>query len=192
MTEDTTPTKRALKSIRELVEAGRPLVYVLSPEEGRVQELLRDAATQLFPSPVPVFTWTVTEGLRGSDGSPALKDSEDPRVALDFIASHDGGAVFHLQDFHESMRASAEIRRRLRDLYTLCFDQSKFIFITAPVVYIPDELERDVALIDLPLPDFQETVEFLQNEAETLERTGATLDTDPATLVRPYPLKWRI
>lgn len=184
MSQDTTPTKRALKSIRELVEAGRPLVYVLSPEEGRVEELLRDAATQLFPSPVPVFTWTVTEGLRGSDGSAAVKDSEDPRVALDFIASHDGGALFHLQDFHESMRASAEIRRRLRDLYTQCFDQSKFIFITAPVVYIPDELERDVALIDLPLPDFQETVEFLQNEAKALARTGATLDTDPGTLAQ--------
>jgi AAA+ superfamily predicted ATPase len=184
MPESSSASHRALASIKELVDAGRPVVYILSPEERRVAHLLSAAATALFPEPVPVFTWTVTEGMRQADGTVAAPGSENPRAALDFIAAHRGAALFHLEDFHEAMRGSAEVRRRLRDLYTACFDSGKFVFISSPIPYIPEELNRDLVLIDLPLPDLDEMTDFLRREAASLAGMGATLDTDAGTVTQ--------
>src|SRR5262249_60062373 len=61
----------ALRSLREIVGSGRPLVYIRSPEEQRVAALLRDAARSFFSSPVPLWTWSLTEGMRGEDGAAA-------------------------------------------------------------------------------------------------------------------------
>jgi ATPase family protein associated with various cellular activities (AAA) len=175
---------RALAEIKELIDAGRPLIYLKSSEEERVQQLLIDAGQQLFSTPVPVYTWTVTEGLRGPDGASVGEATVNPRVTLDWIVDHEGAALFNLRDFHDPMQHSAEVRRRLRDLCTACFDKGKFSFVSSPVAYIPDELQRDIVLIDLPLPDFEELRAFLQREGESLAASGVTVDSDPGTLTQ--------
>jgi hypothetical protein len=107
---------RAAKILREVFESGRPLTYVRSAEEARVGNVLREVGWHLFSSdPVPVWTWSLTEGMK-SEGASAVPGTADPRAALDFIAAHEGAAIFHLKDFHEPLRASAEVRRRFRDL----------------------------------------------------------------------------
>jgi AAA+ superfamily predicted ATPase len=184
MAENETKTNRALRAIKELVDAGRPLIYIQSPEESRIDQLLAEAAAELFPSPVPVYTWTATQGMRRADGSPVEGETERPRAALDFIAANDGGAVFHLKDFHLPMQESGEVVRRLRDLYTCCFDAGKFVFISSPVRYLPEELTRDLVLVELPLPDYPEMIDFLKAEAERLAEVGVTLDTDAGTLAQ--------
>ena len=89
----------------------------------------------------------------------------DPRAALDFIAAHKGAAIFHLKDFHEPLRESPEIRRRLRDIYENCLDQRKFVVITSPVRFIPEEIERSILFLELRPPDLVELVEFLREES---------------------------
>jgi ATP-dependent 26S proteasome regulatory subunit len=170
----------ALNEIRGLVQAGRPLIYLLSHEEGRVAELLNEAANTLFPNPVPLFTWSVTEGMRGPQG---LVESGDggPRAALDFVAAYEGAALFLLKDFHEPIRQSATVRRRLRDLYASCLDSGKFIFLASAVREIPDEMSRDVALLELRTPDLPEIVDFIEREARVLQNTGVVVDPDPIT-----------
>ena len=106
-----------------------------------------------------------------------------PRAALDFIAAHQGAGIFHLKDFHEPLRESAEIRRRLRDLAELCLDQGKFVVITSPVRFIPEEIERSVLFLELRPPDPVELVAFLRDEMRngepssesTLQQAGAAL-----------------
>jgi len=121
---------RAATTLLEVFESGRPLVYVCSAEESRVAELLRHSGRQLRGSkPLPVWTWSLTEGLSRDEreaqtsghgiGDAAEIHAQDPREVLDFIAKHGDPAIFHLKDFHEPMRDSASIRRRLRDLHPL-------------------------------------------------------------------------
>src|SRR5208282_6588425 len=110
---------------------------------------LREAGQRLFDSaPLPVWTWSLTEGMRGEDGG-AEGRADDPRAALDFIASHKEPAIFHLKDFHEPLREFPEIRRRLRDLYEACLDRRKFVVISSPVRLIPEEVERDLVYLEL-------------------------------------------
>jgi hypothetical protein len=175
---------RALAEIKELIDAARPLIYLKSSEEERVQQLLLDAAQQLFASPVPVFTWSATEGLRGSDGGSVGETTVHPRVALDWIIGYEGPALFNLRDFHDPIRHSAEVRRRLRDLCEACFDHGKFTFVSSAVVHIPDELQRDIILVDLPLPNFEELRAFIEHEGASLTSSGVTVDADSGTLTQ--------
>ncbi len=161
------PTSRAAKTLLEILQSGRPLVYIRSSEEDRVADLLREVGRLVRPSaPLPVWTWSLTEGLSREDEAeaPAL----EPREALDFIAEHTEGGIFHLKDFHEPLRDSAGVRRRLRDLYHLCLDRQKFIVITSPLRFIPEEVERSFVVIDLPPPDLPELVAFLRSEADKI------------------------
>lgn len=156
------PESRAAKALREVFDSGRPLTYIRSSEEQRVARVLREVSTQAHP-PLPVWTWSLTEGLR-LDGAAPQPETTQPRSALDFIAAQPGAAIFHLKDFHEPLRDSPETRRRLRDLYESCRDRRKFIVISSPVRSIPEEVERSLLFIELRPPDVIELAAFLHDE----------------------------
>ena len=136
--------------------------------------------------------WSLTEGLcsdapKAKPGDHALRNpaeagTSDPREALDFIASHSKPAIFHLKDFHEPLRSSAEVRRRVRDLYQICLDRKKFIVITSAVRAIPEEVERIFAVIDLLPPDLTELIEFLRLETAQSSANGAHAETSEEIL----------
>jgi hypothetical protein len=158
---------RAAKTLREIFESGRPLTYVRSAEERRVGRVLREVGQRLFSStPAPVWTWTLTEGL-SRDGELAQDATRSPRGVLDFIVEHPDAGIFHLKDFHEPLRDSAEIRRRLRDVYEGCRDQRKFVVISSPVRFIPEEVERSMISVELLPPDLVELLALLREESGT-------------------------
>jgi SpoVK/Ycf46/Vps4 family AAA+-type ATPase len=172
---------RAAKMVREVFESGRPLTYLRCAEEQRAARVLSEVSLSLSASePTPLWTWSLTEGMHCGDQA-AEAGTRDPRAALDLIVSHKGAAIFHLKDFHEPLRESAEIRRRLRDVYERCLDQHKFVVITSPVRFIPEEIERSVLYVELRLPDFAELVAFLEDETQQMPG-GAGGDTSENVL----------
>ena len=175
------PTEsRALRTLVDIVESGRPLVYIRSAEEQRVTTLLREIAGRCFSSAVPLWTWSLTEGMRRDDGTGG--ELLGPRAALDFVATYDGRALFLFKDFHEPMREAPDVRRRLRDLYELCFARGKVLIICSPVKFIPEEIERAIVYVELAVPDLDELVGFLRREATVITASGGSLDADEATL----------
>jgi hypothetical protein len=174
-TETQAVESRAAQTIRKIFESGRPLAYIRSSEEQRVAAVLRAVGEGLHASgPIPVWTWSLTEGMR-RDGE-AASSALDARGALDFIAEHPKAAIFHLKDFHEPLRESAEVRRRLRDLYLSCFDHDKFVVITSPVRFIPEEVERSLVYLELRPPDVVELSQFLEEETRQLPESGGAND----------------
>src|SRR5215467_1585330 len=104
---------RAAKMLRDIFDSGRPLTFVRSSEEQRVGRILREAGRDLFDAgAAPLWSWSLTEPMR-RDGAKGEPEASTAREALDFIDAHTGPAIFHLKDFHEPLRDSAEVRRRL-------------------------------------------------------------------------------
>jgi SpoVK/Ycf46/Vps4 family AAA+-type ATPase len=175
------PESRALRTLLEIFESGRPLTYLRSAEETRVAALLREAAGRLRSPAVPLWTWSLTEGMR-RDGDAPAGEPLGPRAALDFVAREAGPALFLLKDFHDPLRESPEVRRRLRDLYELCRDRAKFVVLSSPVKAIPEEIERDLVYVELAVPDLEELVGFLGRETAAITAAGGTVDASEETL----------
>ncbi|MGO9606884.1 MAG: AAA family ATPase [Candidatus Binataceae bacterium] len=176
------PESRAAKVLREIFESGRPLIYVRSTEEYRVTKLLKDAGQRLGGAkPVQLWEWSLTEGMRREDGEGESK-ALAPIAALEFIANYKHPAIFHLKDFHEALRESPEVRRRFRDLYHGCLDRQKFVVVGSPVRFIPEEIERDVAYVELGPPDLVELADFLGEEARQIAARGGSADASDATI----------
>jgi hypothetical protein len=161
--EKVSPESRAAKMLREIFESGRPLTYIRTSEEQRVSKVLREIR---LGAPAPVWAWSLTEGMH-RDGEAPQAGTDSARGALDFIVSHEGAGIFHLKDFHDPLRESSEIRRRLRDVYEDCLNRRKFVVISSPVRFIPEEIERSIISVELRPPDLVELVEFLREEPGT-------------------------
>ena len=166
---------RAATLLREVFESGRPLSYVRTTEEARVGRVLHEVGQRLYQNRcVPVWSWSLTDGLRREDGAADAAFAE-PRKVLEFIADHKEAAIFHLKDFHEPMQESVEVRRRLRDLYESCYGQSKFIVISSPVRSIPEGLERSLLVVELRPPDLTELVDFVRDETKAAPADEGTV-----------------
>ena len=180
--QEAASESRAFTSLAELIQGGRPLVYIQSSEESRIHQLLTLAGTRLFGTAVPVWTWSSTGGLCPPDSVPGEVLPIGARDVLDFIAAYQSAAIFQLKDFHEAIRNDPEIRRRLRDLYTLCFDSGKFVVVSSPIRVIPEEIDRQTAFMSLGAPDLAELTTFLRLETEQLARRGFHVDRSEASL----------
>ena len=150
---------RAARTLHEIYTSGRPLAYIRSSEELRIGRLLASLG-------LPLWTWSLTAGLQTTGAEP-IPGTTDPRAALDFLIAHPHPAIFHLKDFHEPLRDSPAVRRRLRDVESACFDRQKFTVITSPVRAIPDELDRSLVFVELRPPDEVELAAFLHDEHPT-------------------------
>ena len=99
------------EEIEVLIRAKYPLIYVVSPEELRVEHALKDVGLRRGRKFV---TWSITEGFKSSGGE-NFTDSKDPLRALEEILKFEGKALFVLRDFHPFLK-DPTIVRRLRDL----------------------------------------------------------------------------
>lgn len=158
--------------IDTLIRARYPLIYVISWEEDRVEEVLRsigEARGKKF------YTWTATQGMT-SDVRVRNDATRDPIAALDYVMDFRGDAVFVLKDFHAFI-GDKIVTRRLRDLSSALKISNKTLVILSPVLRIPPELEKDVTVVDYPLPDVQELDCLLQGIVESL-RDNSQIRTD--------------
>ncbi len=154
------------KEILLLARAGYPILYLLSPEEGRALRLLRETAKNLK---LPLDVWSRTEGYkfaRRGDEQPVASEGDaatrDPLTALDLVISSDERKIVVLKDFHFHLKDPAVVRR-LRDFVALpnFITKRAPLVILSPCLYIPEELEKEVTLLDLPLPNQEELAALL-------------------------------
>lgn len=167
-----------VRQIDLLVRARYPLLYLVSWEEQRVEGML----TRLAKSHAKeLFTWSITRGLRKVSGGRApvpTPGTEKPLAAFAAIASLSGPSIVVLKDLHPFLQ-DPEVVRGLRELA----QQLKSSFTTAvllsPVLEIARELEKEITVVDVPLPTYEELLQLL-GEIVTFVRESrrATVDLE--------------
>ncbi|MCB9760072.1 MAG: AAA family ATPase [Alphaproteobacteria bacterium] len=139
-----------------LIRARYPLLYLLTYEEGRVE---RNVERMAGRSQMAVWRWRSTEGLRQGT-EPALPDTQPALAALDAIAQQREAAVFLMMDLHHAL-ADPQVVRRLRDLIPGLGQRGQAVIIASPMLAVPRELEKDLLILDMPLPDRDEVARLL-------------------------------
>ncbi len=143
--------------IEILIRARYPIIYVVSWEEARVEQHLRDIAARRGKQ---LYGWSLTTGLQKSGGAAPNqrpKGLADPLEALDTVIEHKEPAIYLFKDFHAFTRPTtcgrnAPYIRKLREVATALSDSYKTVVISAPLLELAPDLEKDVCVLDYPLP----------------------------------------
>jgi hypothetical protein len=143
------------QEIEILIRARYPILYIVSSEETRVQEVVHDVAQRRQKK---LFEWTCSTGIVPTGTSiqsqkarnPATKD---PLAALDQVIEQVEPAVFLFKDLHPFLtKANYGVIRKLKDIAIHLKNSYKTVVIVSPVLEIPAELEKEVTVLNFPLP----------------------------------------
>jgi ATP-dependent 26S proteasome regulatory subunit len=153
-----------------LIRARYPLIYLVTWEEQRVDALLASLAESHGKA---LFTWSVTQGLcRLDDGRTASKadGSTDPGAALAAVEKLAEPALVVFKDFHPYLNDAAVIRR-MRELARTLKSTFTTMMLVSPVLNIPPELEKEISVLDVPLPGIEDLLKLLR-EIVSVVREG--------------------
>jgi ATP-dependent 26S proteasome regulatory subunit len=172
---------QASQEIEVLIRAKYPILTIVSWEERRVEECVAAVCKGLGRT---LHTWSVTQGMRPPVNRTAgpVKPTSLPGEleALALIHEAPESTVFLLRDFHPYMK-DHRVVRLLRDLAGRLRGKSQTIILANPVLNLPTDLEKDVTVVDFPLPN--------QNEIEqALDRVTASVKDNPKVDAKLEPL----
>jgi len=140
-----------------LIRARYPLIYLVSWEEERV---MRDIDAIASKREKKVSVWTISTGLVRhrtgvGDAAEGKKGTKDPILLLNEIQTFEEPAIFVLKDYHPYLKDSTVVRG-LRDLAGYLRQTSTSVVLLSPTFSLPPDLEKDITIVDFPLPDRQE------------------------------------
>ncbi|NJR37885.1 MAG: AAA family ATPase [Leptolyngbyaceae cyanobacterium CSU_1_4] len=152
-----------------LVQAQYPLIYLVTSEEERAEQTI-DALAQMKPTR-KVFIWTVTHGIveYGQPRNVTQHNTVSPEAAVEWVIRQRDPGIFVFKDLHPFIDSPA-VTRWLRDAIASFKDTQRTIILMSPVQTVPIELEKEVIVLDYPLPDMAELNQVLSQQLE-LSRT---------------------
>jgi SpoVK/Ycf46/Vps4 family AAA+-type ATPase len=165
-----------------LVQAQYPLIYMVTSEEERAEQAIA-ALAQSKPQR-RVFIWTVTHGIveYGQPRTTTQHNTVSPEAAVEWVIRQREPGIFVFKDMHP-FTGSPAVTRWLRDAVASFKGSNKTIILMSPVQEIPIELEKEVIVLDFPLPDMAELNQVLTQQLEQ------TRNRRPSTEVREKLLK---
>ena len=159
----------AASEIEVLIRAKYPILYLVSWEETRVESALSDICRKLGRN---LHSWSVTQGMK-----PAVNRTSGPAKpgtlpgeleALAQVHESPELTVFLLKDFHAFLK-DYRVIRLLRDLAGRLRGKAQTVIILGPVLTLPPELEKDITVVDFPLPDRTEIETMLEKVVDAVK-----------------------
>jgi hypothetical protein len=135
-----------------LIQSRHPLVVVECDDEAR---LLTELTASCGMLGLPLFTWTVTEGIRRHGAQSPVYETCDPAKALVHIEAAGMPAVYAFCDLAPYL-SDARLVRRLRDVAQAADAQRATIVLSGPSIELPAELRPLAARWTLALPAREE------------------------------------
>lgn len=163
------------KHIANLFKARFPIIYIPTWEEQRIVETLHYIAREenLIKTKRTLYIWSQTEGISNYETGQIIRDTKLPTKALDFIIKNNEPSILALKDFHvyfggNNTKPDFELIRRVRDAVEELKNSTypKNIVLISPSVVLPDDLQKDVSIVEFGLPVLEEIEEVLDEMIE--------------------------
>lgn len=174
---------RELADLELLIRSRVPIVALETYEERRAVELFKRLAVRIGS---PVYSWTVTEGLRRLDIDLGVQaHNAEPDGVLRHIKALDSGGIFLLMDFHPYLSDPVNVRL-LKEIAQDHASTGNTLVLISHALELPGELERLGARFQLSLPDAGRIEAIVRNEANEWSRRNGNrrVSTDARTLER--------
>lgn len=163
-------------TILPYVKSGHPGIYLVSPEETRVEAEIQAVARQAGYS---LYAWSVTDGLVNTqDGS--VRPANEPMEAIAAISELGENAIVLLRDFHLFLEdANPVLLRALKDELARSKTQGRCLIVVGCRQILPPELEREFVVLDFALPgkpELEQVVAGICESAKAAKPKGEVLD----------------
>ena len=135
-----------------LIQSRHPLVVVECDDEARLLAHLAEACGTLG---LPLFSWTVTEGIRRLGAASPVYETAEPAKALGHIEVAAMPGVYAFCDLVPYL-TDARLVRKLRDVAQAADGQRTTIVLSGPSIELPAELRPLAARWRLELPAREE------------------------------------
>lgn len=175
--------KETEQKLSNLINASFPFIYIPTWEEERAVEMIFRVISNQTMVKIPrrIFMWSQTEGFEG-DGQ-KKKEIVQPVQALDFIRSSKEQTVFILKDFHvffglKNTQPNYLIIRKLRDLVSDLKNNRKTVIFISPQLIIPHDMQKEISVLDFPLPDYNEIKDVLKSLISGLPEDSVALSSE--------------
>jgi len=160
------------QEIETLIRARYPILYIVSCEEMRVQQAIMDIAQKRNKK---VFEWSYSTGVVPAGTSIQSQKyrnaaTKEPLSALDLVIDQVEPAIFIFKDFHPFLtRNHHAVIRRLKEIALQLKNSLKTIVLLSPVLEIPTEIEKEVTVVNFPLPGHDDLAELLDRIIEDVK-----------------------
>ena len=148
--------------------AGTPLVYVVTWEEERLAQMLSSVSETLFGDDRPIWQWTASLGFTSGPGSEYKL--LDPVEALTFIIKQNSDVICLMKDLPAHFDENPALIRALRDSYDFFSTRPGAVILSHPSAILPAGLDKELYLLELPLPDTQELQGILTALNDSMEK----------------------
>jgi len=168
--------------IETLIRARYPILYVISTEELRVQEVIAEIALKRQKK---VFEWSCSTGIVPAGTSIQSQRSrsaatKEPLAALDHVIEQVEPAIFVFKDFHPFLtRGNHAVTRKLKEIALHLKNSFKTIILISPTLEIPTELEKEITVLNHPLPtrdDLSALLDRIIVEVRQIKQVRVELD----------------
>ncbi|HEY9700750.1 MAG TPA: AAA family ATPase [Trichocoleus sp.] len=170
------------EELNTLIQAQYPLIYLVTSEEERAESTIA-AIAQAKPQR-RIFLWTVTHGIVefGQPRNVTQHNTLAPEAAIEWVVRQREPGIFVFKDLHPFID-SPGVTRWLRDAIASFKDTQKTILLMSPVQTIPIELEKEVVVVDYPLPTMDELNQVLTQQLDQIQRERGRLGRPDATRI---------
>src|SRR5665213_347184 len=167
-----------------LIRARYPILYIISSEETRAQNVVLEVAGKRRKK---VFEWSYSTGIVPAGTSLQSQKhrnaaTKDPLQALDLVIEHVEPAIFIFKDFHPFLtKNNFAVVRKLKEIALHLKNSFKSILLVSPVLEIPTELEKEITVMNYPLPAREDLSELLEKIIEDVRQfKQVQIDLDEA------------
>ncbi len=137
------------QSIISYLRAGYPGLYIVSPEEQRVEAEFQAIASNLK---FTLAVWSVVDGLVEVDSGQS-RNCTDPLEVLETVAELKEQSILLLKDFHLFLTdPNPLLLRRFKDALLAAKTRQTPLILLGCRLCLPPELERELTVIEYQLP----------------------------------------
>ena len=160
-----------------LIQAQYPLIYLVTPEEERAEQAIAKIA-QMKTEHRRVYVWTVTHGIveHGQPRQVTQHNTVSPEAAIEWVVRQREPGIYIFKDLHPFIDAPVTTRW-LRDAIASFKGTEKIVILMSPLQQVPIELEKEIVVLDYPLPNLSELNQVLTAQLDK-GRRNRRLDTE--------------
>ncbi|KQN96864.1 AAA family ATPase [Paenibacillus sp. Leaf72] len=158
-------TQKSIETVSNYLKASYPAVWVKAYEEDKACSMFSTLAKELN---FGLMVWSITKGFCNPNDEHYDKGSSviDAISALNFILEEEKTSftIYILKNFHYYLEdKNPMIIQLIKDLIPHLKKKGNQLVFLSPVVTLPIEIEKDITVLEVDMPDIQELDETLES-----------------------------